>query len=101
MCIATWDSPPRPEEFGYEDFKAAYEDFLYARTVQVKKKTASEIQKIDNRGGRRRWDREILGIPEVENPETATYDIGQDPANKLLPFQVSEIQRIQVTEGAG
>lgn len=84
ITLATWDSPPRPGTFGYEEFKIAFDEFLRARDVHVKKKSASEIQKIEDRGGRRRWEPSLLGIPE-----NGVYDIGQDPSSKLMPFQVS------------
>lgn len=84
VILATWDSPPRPGTFGYEEFKIAFDEFLRARDVHVKKKSASEIQKIEDRSGRRRWESSVLGIPE-----NGVYDIGQDPSSKLMPFQVS------------
>ncbi|KAI5124175.1 hypothetical protein M0805_000981 [Coniferiporia weirii] len=83
---ATWDSPPRPGSFGYVQFEYAYNYYLLSLSVEVKRKSASEIERFENRDGKTKWDSALLGVPE-----SGRYDIGQDAQLRLLPFQVDGV----------
>ncbi|KAL1739193.1 P-loop containing nucleoside triphosphate hydrolase protein, partial [Schizophyllum fasciatum] len=74
---ATWDAPPRPDEAGYDDFKRALERNLIARTVKVPRKMPQEVE-----------ERKKDGFTSHRLKQPTDLKIGQDPALKLMPFQV-------------
>ncbi|KAH8119925.1 hypothetical protein DFH11DRAFT_1557318 [Phellopilus nigrolimitatus] len=82
----SWDSPPRPETFGYSAYRRAFKYFLLSRSVIVKKKSNSEVERFEKRNGKKKWDSTSLGVPE-----DGKYDIGQDEMLKLMPFQVDGV----------
>ncbi|TFK30824.1 hypothetical protein FA15DRAFT_608326 [Coprinopsis marcescibilis] len=77
---ATWDSPPRKGEHGYDAFVKAFKRFVASRTVFVPKKTGSQQKKID--------DRSEDGFGDYVLKDPAGLELGQDPNLKLMPFQV-------------
>ncbi|TRM65956.1 SNF2 family N-terminal domain-containing protein [Schizophyllum amplum] len=74
---ATWDAPPREGEPGYADFKRALERNLIGRTVTVPRKMPQRIE-----------DRPKKGFEPYHLEDASELKIGQDPALKLMPFQV-------------
>lgn len=80
--IATWDSPPRPDEPGYSAFKLAFERFLDSRRVQIKHRNKKEIEVFEGR--RKNEFRENYVSKKDQQP-----DLGQQERLKLMPFQVS------------
>ncbi|KAL1760995.1 SNF2 family N-terminal domain-containing protein, partial [Schizophyllum commune] len=74
---ATWDAPPQREDSGYDDFKRALERNLLARTVKVPKKMPQHVE-----------DRKKDGFTKHRLKQPTDLKIGQDPALKLMPFQV-------------
>ncbi|KAG5636366.1 hypothetical protein H0H81_008284 [Sphagnurus paluster] len=79
--IATWDSPPRPEDPGYVSFQTALERFISSRQVIVPKHSASYSEKFDKRAKNEYQTRHQL-------KDAADLDIGQNRQLKLMPFQV-------------
>jgi len=87
--LATWDSPPRPGEFGYLAFEAAFKGFLNSRTVTVPLYTKKQIAELDSRpldGFRKKYM-----LKDDEQP-----DVGQSSQLKLMPFQVLFADCIEV-----
>lgn len=85
LVAATWDSPPRPGEPGYDSFTKAFEGYVRARAVKIPKYTEAELRQIGDR-------------PEDEYRlrhrlrSAADLQLGQKSELRLLPFQVSRIQ---------
>lgn len=52
----------------------------------MKKKGAAEIEYIESRDIREKWNVKTLGIGT-----SAAHDIGQDKVSTLMPFQVKHI----------
>lgn len=81
ICIeATWDSPPQPEEGGYQSFPTAMKRFIESRDVIVPKRTKEWYRVFDNRtkDGSRKY---LL-------KDASQLKLGQRPDLKLMPFQV-------------
>ena len=83
--LATWDSPPEPDSYGYAAFEDAFDRFLGSKNVIVPKLSRSEEERRDKRGGAKKWTSDALGIPE-----DGLYDIEQSKDLKLMDFQVCE-----------
>jgi hypothetical protein len=83
FCMtATWDSPPRSGEKGYEAFKKAFERYVFSRTVTIPKLSAAHAKSFDNRvkdDFRKRY-----ALKDAVN-----LQLGQPSQFKLLPFQVT------------
>ncbi|TFK36879.1 hypothetical protein BDQ12DRAFT_686022 [Crucibulum laeve] len=77
---ATWDTPPLPEESGFEAFMTAFKRFVESRDVVVPKLSKAHAEKFDNR------DKD--GFRKHLLKEAADLDLGQDSSLKLMPFQV-------------
>ena len=77
---ATWDSPPRFGEPGYEAFEAAFRYLIESRKVTVPSRTKAQYQELDNRkkDGYARYR-----LLEGQQPK-----LGQSEQIKLMPFQV-------------
>ncbi|KAI0639630.1 hypothetical protein C8Q77DRAFT_1082196 [Trametes polyzona] len=78
---ASWDSPPRPSEPGYEAYLNAFRRFLFARSVTVPSR--DKKQQVA-KGGTKWLLREKFTL---ESPP----DLGQNPQLKLMPFQVDGV----------
>jgi chromodomain-helicase-DNA-binding protein 4 len=76
-CVATWDSPPRPDDPNFATFEAAFHKYISARQVVPTKKPAA----FDKRPRNEYKKKYALG--EGQQPE-----LGQDASLKLMPFQV-------------
>lgn len=72
--IATWDSPPKPNDEGYEDYVRAFDVFLEAQKVALVPLSPAEQRKKDNRPPR---------------DMTVIKDPGFEQGGKLMPFQAS------------
>ncbi|KAF8640689.1 hypothetical protein AX17_000345 [Amanita inopinata Kibby_2008] len=78
---ATWDSPPRPSEPGYDAFVNAFEQYVKSRRVRIPKYTASDLRQLE--------DRPRDGYRHHHLLRNATdLQLGQKSDLKLLPFQV-------------
>ncbi|EDR15764.1 SNF2 family DNA-dependent ATPase [Laccaria bicolor S238N-H82] len=77
---ATWDTPPRAHETGYDSFVVAFNRFVDSRSVVVPKLNRTHTKDFDARekGG---YKKHIL-------KDASDLDLGQDPRLKLMPFQV-------------
>ncbi|KAJ7630765.1 SNF2 family DNA-dependent ATPase [Roridomyces roridus] len=75
---ATWDSPPRPEEAGYDEFKTALSRFIESRDVFVKEGTKSVATVNRVKEGYAKW--------RIE--KASELSLGQDPSFQLMDFQV-------------
>ncbi|KAG9018869.1 hypothetical protein FRB90_008806 [Tulasnella sp. 427] len=71
---ATWDSPPRPNDHGYEEYVQAFEAFLEAQKVVLVPLSPAEQRKKDNRPP--------MDLPVISDP-------GFEQGGKLMPFQAS------------
>lgn len=80
---ASWDSPPRRGEPGYEAFATAFKRYVHGRTVQVPIHDKKYIATFENRPLDEFRRKHALRDP-------AGLDLGQDPSLKLMPFQVSK-----------
>jgi len=85
LLAATWDSPPRPDEPGYESFAKAFERYVRARDVRIPKYTDAELRQIANRPKDEYRHRHLL-------KDAADVKLGQNPDLRLLPFQVGWIE---------
>lgn len=75
--VGSWDSPPRPGEFGYQSFQNAFRRFLKSRTVWIPRRSKQDAKTFDERKtGSRGFA--VKGTP----------DLGQSPDLNLMPFQV-------------
>ncbi|KAJ6574934.1 hypothetical protein B0H19DRAFT_1371843 [Mycena capillaripes] len=74
---ATWDSPPRQNDPGYSAFQTALRRFIESRTVYI-----------PDRRNPAKHDRAHDGYAKHRIEEAAELDLGQDPAFKLMDFQV-------------
>lgn len=72
--LATWDSPPKPNDDGYEEYVQAFDAFLEAHRVILVPLSPSEQKKKDNRPPR--------DMPVIKDP-------GFEQGGKLMPFQAS------------
>ncbi|KAG8918048.1 hypothetical protein FRC01_002070 [Tulasnella sp. 417] len=72
---ATWDSPPKPNDDGYEEYVQAFDVFLEAQKVVLAPLSPSEQRKKDNRPPR--------DMPVIKDP-------GFEQGGKLMPFQASK-----------
>ncbi|KDR85372.1 hypothetical protein GALMADRAFT_234197 [Galerina marginata CBS 339.88] len=77
---ATWDSPPRPGQAGYKFFQKAFDKFMESRSVVVPKRTNKYWEAFDNRNAED-YRKHVL-------KEASDLALGQDPKDKLMPFQV-------------
>ncbi|PFH54826.1 hypothetical protein AMATHDRAFT_134744 [Amanita thiersii Skay4041] len=78
---ATWDSPPRANEFGYEAFVKAFDRYIAARQVRIQRYTKSEAQQLEDRPKDGFRLRHLLTDP-------AHLKLGQESNLKLMPFQI-------------
>jgi chromodomain-helicase-DNA-binding protein 4 len=79
-CIeATWDSPPRPEDAGYQSFQTAMKRFIESRDIIVPKKSKAWCQALDKRP-KDASRKHLL-------KDASHLDLGQRPDLKLMPFQ--------------
>lgn len=81
FTTATWDSPPRRGEFGYDAFVKAFQAFFESRSVFVTK-SRKDIKEFENRlpDGYARY---------VISPNNQP-DLGQSSQLKLMEFQVCD-----------
>lgn len=77
---ATWDSPPRSGEPGYEAFEAAFKYLIESRKVIVPSRTKAQYQELDNR--------KKDGYAHYRLLEGQQPNLGQSEQLKLMPFQV-------------
>ncbi|TFK77267.1 hypothetical protein BDN72DRAFT_35406 [Pluteus cervinus] len=77
---ATWDSPPRPDEAGYDAYEAALRRLLVSRQVSIVKMTKSHAEVFDHRP-EEAFRKHVL-------KDAADLQLGQSPNLKLMPFQV-------------
>jgi len=75
--LGSWDTPPRPGEFGFQSFQNAFKRFLESRTVWIRRRNRQEAKAFD--------DRKKESCPFVLK---GTPNLGQSPELKLMPFQV-------------
>ena len=75
--VGSWDTPPRPGEFGFQSFQNAFKRFLKSRTVWIRRRNKQEAKAFDDRK-KEPYPFVIREIP----------DLGQSPGLKLMPFQV-------------
>lgn len=75
--VGSWDTPPRPGEFGFQSFQKAFKRFLNARTVWIPRRNKQQAKAFD--------DREEGSYPPIAK---GTPSLGQSPDLKLMPFQV-------------
>lgn len=78
---ATWDSPLRSGDPSYAPFQTAMKRFLDSREVKVLKQSKEYHKHFDKRAKDEFRTQHAL-------KEASDLDIGQDPALKLMPFQV-------------
>ncbi|KAK2461624.1 hypothetical protein APHAL10511_006087 [Amanita phalloides] len=78
---ATWDSPPRPGDVGYEPFAKAFARYVQALDVRVPKYTNAQLREFKNRPKDEYRLRHCLR-------DAAKLQLGQSPELQLLPFQV-------------
>ncbi|KIY45795.1 hypothetical protein FISHEDRAFT_9154, partial [Fistulina hepatica ATCC 64428] len=78
---ATWDSPPRSGESGYNAFKRAFSRYIDSLDVHVKKMDPARARAFDNRPADEYIRKFML-------KDAADLDLGQGPDRKLMPFQV-------------
>lgn len=83
---ASWDSPPRPDDPGYDAFKTAFKRFVDSRLVIVPKLSITEAKAFDQRSKDEYRLKYVL-------KDAADLDLGQDPKLKLMPFQVGRLLR--------
>ncbi|KAJ7071197.1 SNF2 family N-terminal domain-containing protein [Mycena amicta] len=74
---ATWDSPPLPDSPGYAAFSTALERFIAARDVWIPEGTKTRMP-----------DRAKEGYSSHRLKQAEDLSLGQDPAFKLMDFQV-------------
>lgn len=82
--LATWDCPPKKNDSSYTAYENAFRTLIQSRAVRVQLLSKQRAEEFDMRGGRKRWDPSIAGIPQDNE-----YDIGQAEHLKLIDFQVS------------
>jgi hypothetical protein len=83
ISLATWDSPPRPNDPGYSAFKTALARFIASREVYIPE------------GGKpAKHDRKAEGYSRDRIEDASELDIGQDPAFQLMDFQVFSFTKI-------
>ncbi|KAJ7654999.1 SNF2 family DNA-dependent ATPase [Mycena polygramma] len=75
---ATWDSPPRTTESGYPAFTTALKRFIASREVYIP----------DGKSNPAKHDRTNDGYAKHRIQNASELDLGQDPAFKLMDFQV-------------
>lgn len=75
--VGSWDTPPRPGEFGYQPFQNAFKRLLNSRAVQIPRRNKRQAKEFDDRS-KGDYSLDIEGTP----------DLGQSPDLKLMPFQV-------------
>lgn len=83
-CVATWDSPPRPDEPGYSAFKVAFERFLDSRKVHISLRSKKQVEAFENRRKNEYRQRHAL-------KEGGQLNLGQQSQLKLMPFQVKKV----------
>ncbi|TFK56559.1 hypothetical protein OE88DRAFT_1730039 [Heliocybe sulcata] len=74
---ATWDSPPRKGEFGWEEYRKAFQRLIESRSVVVLSDPKTKSTRAPD-GFRKRH-----AFKEGDQPS-----LGQDPGLALMPFQV-------------
>ncbi|KAF7310762.1 SNF2 family DNA-dependent ATPase [Mycena chlorophos] len=74
---ATWDCPPSSDDALYPAFVTALERFIAARDVCIKPGTKTQMP-----------NRPKEGFASLRLTQAADLDLGQDPAFKLMDFQV-------------
>jgi hypothetical protein len=80
-CIkATWDSPPLPEDAGYQAFLTAMKRFIDSRSVIVPKRSKKFYEHFDKRA-KDESRKHLL-------KDASLLKLGQNPDLKLMPFQV-------------
>ena len=73
----SWDTPPRPGEFGFQSFQNAFRRFLESRKVWILRRNKQDAKVFDDRK---------KGTSSIKIEET--LPLGQSPDLKLMPFQV-------------
>lgn len=71
--VATWDSPPKPDEPGYAEFVRAFNALLEARKVEIVPLTIAQQKEKDSRKPKE--------LAVITNP-------GFEQDGQLMPFQV-------------
>lgn len=77
--IATWDSPPRPDEPGYLAFEAAFQRLIDSQKVFVRK-SDKDVKKLE--------DRAKDGYAQHALRQKRQPKLGQNSQLQLMPFQV-------------
>src|SRR5690242_16395286 len=79
--LASWDSPPRQGEKGYDAFVNAFQRFVFSRTVEIPKLSKAHLKQFDDRVKDEFRKKYMLKDP-------SDLQLGQAPTLKLMPFQV-------------
>lgn len=80
--LATWDSPPRPDDPAYPAFQNALKRYIAADAVRITKRTQGEQRTFDNRPETEYQRKHVL-------KDAAHLELGQESKYKLMDFQVS------------
>ena len=75
--VGSWDTPPRPGEFGFQSFQNAFRRFIKSRTVRIPRRNKQDAKAFDDR------KKGACSIAVEGTP-----DLGQSSDLKLMPFQV-------------
>uniref|UniRef100_A0A8H7YAC3 Chromatin remodeling factor mit1 n=1 Tax=Psilocybe cubensis TaxID=181762 RepID=A0A8H7YAC3_PSICU len=77
---ATWDSPPKIGEKGYDAFQTAFKRFIDSQSVEVPKHSKKYLETFDTR--------KSDAYKKYWLHDASKLDLGQDSRLKLMPFQV-------------
>ena len=83
--VGSWDTPPRPGDFGYRSFQNAFKRFIQSGDVWIPRRNKQEGKAFDDRKKGLR--------PFVINE---TPDLGQTSDLKLMSFQVCLLRTIRL-----
>jgi hypothetical protein len=86
---ATWDTPPKLGETGYEAFKVAFERFIDSQAVVLPKRDKAFWKVFD--------DRHKGGYRKHLLKDASDLNLGQPSNLKLMPFQVRTIVSLSTT----
>lgn len=84
FSTATWDSPPRCGESGYDAYERAFQHFIDSRKIRVKK-TRKEIDEMEARV------ENGYGAFALKRDLDEQPDLGQSNQLKLMKFQVCDL----------
>lgn len=87
--VATWDSPPKPEDKVYTAFQTAFKRYIASRQVLLPVRDAKWAAAFDKRANGE-YRKHLL-------KDAADLALGQLPNLKLMPFQVGfKLERIYI-----